>query len=384
MRILVTSSPGAGHIHPLVPLAAALQSAQHEVLWATEAAACARVERYGFRSAPAGISVQERRRVLLEHAPNVLAIPERERRHVFLPVMFGRIAAPPMRADLVAIVDRFRPDVVIHEVGEFAAAPVAAARDIPHVTVGFGLALPPSLLAATAAEVADVWKAEGLEPSDSAGLYDHLYFHPLPPGLGETITASTATAMRPLHFDGAANDEPDWIAGFGRDRPAIYVTFGTEIAGLAPWTEMIEALGAIDADAVATFGSTIAQAPDRVPPNVRVEEYVPQTFLLDRATAVASHAGSGTLFAAAARGLPQLCLPIGADQWDNADALDATGAGRTLELEERDAATIHDALTQLLESSSTRDAANTLAGDFAALPHPRERVSLIEARARNS
>ena len=42
------------------------------------------------------------------------------------------------------------------------------------------------------------------------------------------------------------------------------------------------------------------------------------------------HAGSGTLLAALARGLPQLCLPQAADQFGNAAACVGAGAGRTL------------------------------------------------------
>ena len=51
---------------------------------------------------------------------------------------------------------------------------VAAARGIPHVTLAFGAALPPPLLSAVTAKVADIWAAEGIAPSPDAGLYDHL------------------------------------------------------------------------------------------------------------------------------------------------------------------------------------------------------------------
>ena len=381
MRVLVTSTPGAGHIHPLVPLAAELMTAGHDVVWATAAESCSRVERYGFAAVAAGMSGDERRRLFVARVPDLSVLPVRERRKEVLPVLFGGIAAPKMRDDLAGIVDDLEPDVIVHDLLEFAAAPVAAARGIPHATLSFGGALPPGVLAAAAASVAEVWTAEGLMASDSAGLFDHLYLHPLPARLGGTLASSVVHSVRPMHFDGATgNDSPDWISSFGRDRPGVYVTFGTEVARLAPWSEILDALETTDVDAVVTLGSDI-QAGDlgAVPANVRVEQYVPQTFVLDRATMVVSHAGSGTLFAAAARGLPQLCVPISADQWENADALTRTGAGLTIELDARDTESIRNALTRLLHDRAHANAARALADDFAALPHPREHVHTLEA-----
>ncbi|MDQ3675606.1 MAG: glycosyltransferase, partial [Actinomycetota bacterium] len=45
------------------------------------------------------------------------------------------------------------------------------------------------------------------------------------------------------------------------------------------------------------------------PPRVVLERYIPQTLLLPVCDVVASHAGSGTVLAALAHGIPQLCLP---------------------------------------------------------------------------
>jgi hypothetical protein len=378
----VTSTPGSGHIHPLVPLAAELQAAGHDVLWATAEEACAQVERYGFRATPAGLPGAERRRRFAERAGAVLPrLGERERRAVLLPVMFGEIATPPMLRDLVSVFDSFQPDVVIHDLVEFAAAPIAAARGIPHVTVSFGCALSPALIAVAAASVADVWTSVGTLPSPSAGLYDPLYLHPLPAGFGLPPGTDSAMSIQPMHFDGAAgSDVPPWIVDFGHDRRGVYVTFGTEMAQLAPWPAVIEAIGSIDADFVVTLGAqvdagTLGAAPD----NVRLEQYVPQTWLLDRVSAVASHAGSGTLFATAARGIPQLCIPIAADQWENSDALAATGAAISLEVHQRAADDIYDAMVTLLDGRQHTSAALTLADAFTALPHPRDHVATIEA-----
>jgi UDP:flavonoid glycosyltransferase YjiC (YdhE family) len=59
MRVLFTSSPGWGHIHPMVGLARAFLDRGDSVLWITGADACARLEREGFDASPAGLGERE-------------------------------------------------------------------------------------------------------------------------------------------------------------------------------------------------------------------------------------------------------------------------------------------------------------------------------------
>lgn len=64
MRVLVTSTPGAGHAYPVMPLATDLQQAGHEVLWATAEDGAALVRAHGFDVAVAGMNLQDRRAFL--------------------------------------------------------------------------------------------------------------------------------------------------------------------------------------------------------------------------------------------------------------------------------------------------------------------------------
>lgn len=365
----------------MVPLIGELQRAGHDVLWATRRDGCAMLERYGFRALSATAANRGSSGMTEQEIATAAALPARERRLAVMPTMFGRIGARHMRDGLVPIVDEYRPDVVIHDLVDFAAAPIASARGIPHVTLAFGTALPPLLLQAVAAAVADLWVDEGLVPSADVGLYDHLYLHPLPPTFGETPTAPAVRRMRPMHYDGSVvAGEPGWIHEFGRDRPGVYITFGTVMAGGAPWGALVEAVNDLEADVVMTVGTKFDAASLGVlPDNVRVEGYVPQTHLLSRAAVVVSHAGSGTMFAAAARRIPQLCLPMGADQWENADALARSGAGLTLEPDERNPDRVRTSLLSLLDGGDHKYAAMILADDFAALPHPSAHVPTIES-----
>jgi UDP:flavonoid glycosyltransferase YjiC (YdhE family) len=63
VRVIVSSSPGYGHVLPMVPLARALLAAGHEVLWGTGRDACLLVSAAGIDSRPAGLSDRQREEV---------------------------------------------------------------------------------------------------------------------------------------------------------------------------------------------------------------------------------------------------------------------------------------------------------------------------------
>ena len=71
----------------------------------------------------------------------------------------------------------------MHDQAEYAAAIVASAAGILHVTHGFGDVLPKHRVARTGDDVADLWRDAGLEPRPYGGSYDHLYLDLYPPSL---------------------------------------------------------------------------------------------------------------------------------------------------------------------------------------------------------
>jgi UDP:flavonoid glycosyltransferase YjiC (YdhE family) len=117
------------------------------------------------------------------------------------------------------------------------------------------------------------------------------------------------------------------------------------------------------------------------PPRVVVERYVPQTRLLPACDVVASHAGSGTVLAALALGIPQLCLPQAADQFLNAAAVAGAGAGLAIRPEEVDAAGVGDAIRRLLDDGGFRVQARRLADEIASMPLPEAVVTVLETLA---
>jgi UDP:flavonoid glycosyltransferase YjiC (YdhE family) len=384
MRVLVTSTPGAGHAYPMMPLANALRDHGHQVLWAVAEDGIDLVHQHGFEVAVAGMTVADRRAFLEPQLADILSGPPRLRRGRLFAGLFAHAAAPKMVSDLGTIFDRFRPELVVHEVGEHGAAPHAVARGLPHVTVAYSGALPDYAVPMTEAALAPVWESLQLSPPTMTDIAGDVYFHPFAKSMGQASNLGQSREMRPVAITADRRDVPEWIASFGRDRPAVYVTAGTTpiVATLAPWRQKFEALASLDVDVLATIGPQFSVDDlGPIPANVRIERFVAQELILDRVALVVSHAGAGTMLATACAAIPQLLIPTWADQWENADAIARTGAGIMLEENQRDSATIHDAALALLEHAESRSAAGRLAAEILAMPSPAEHVDTLERLA---
>ena len=106
--------------------------------------------------------------------------------------------------------------------------------------------------------------------------------------------------------------------------------------------------------------------------------------MMARASLLVSHAGSGAVLGAAACGVPQLCLPMGADQFDNADVIAEAGCGLSLDPHEVSVDSVAASIRRLVEDPSIQDACHVVADEIAAMPEPVEHVPEIEALTRQA
>ena len=118
--------------------------------------------------------------------------------------------------------------------------------------------------------------------------------------------------------------------------------------------------------------------PGPQPPNVRIEAHVAHAALFPHCAAVVSHGGSGTVVDALAAGLPQVVLPMGADQPLNAARVEALGAGIVLDVPRSTPAEIGAAVRTVLEEPAYRAAAERVRDEARALPGPDHAVALLE------
>jgi UDP:flavonoid glycosyltransferase YjiC (YdhE family) len=380
LRVLCTSTGGAGHVNALAPIAMAMRDAGHDVRWAVGPDGGEAVASMGFAWSPAGLTTAARRSAALADIPAIMQLPMAERRGPLFSALFAR-AAMAMRPDLGPLLDDVQPDVVIRETAELAAAAMAPARGIPVVTVAFSGALPAAARPPVVEALGPLWAAEGGGDPTWSDLAGDLYIHPFPPSFGQV---PSATAMRMVRPTGRApdGDPPPWIDALG-DRPAVYVSAGTEPPSATfPWPAVLAALGRLPVDAVVTIGPHVDDATlGPIPSNARVERFVPQAWVLPRVTGVISHGGAGTVLGAAAHGRPQLVVPLFADQWENGLAVVDAGCGAVLEPEHRGDADVDAAVRDLLDDAARRDAAARVAVEIAAMPTSADVVPDIEALA---
>lgn len=382
MRVLVTSTAGLGHVNPMVPLAQAMVARGHDVLWAAPADGVGHIEARGIRAVatcPPGLTRpgEARRRY-----PEFDTLAPEEVPDVLFGKLFGAMAAPPMLAGLVPVAMEWRPDLVVSDAAEFAGHIVAAELGVPSVSKGFGPILPERRMVAAGEEVAPLWRSRGLEPRPYGGAFDHLYLDIYPPELHLQPAAHVPRRhpLRPVSDEGPPDTtSPLPLPDARSDAPLVYVTMGTVFNNPEPLQVVLAGLGVLDVRVLVTVGP---QADPAVlgpqPAHVRIERYVPQSLVLPCCDAVVSHAGSGTVLATLASGLPQLCVPQGADQYLNATAVATAGVGIALMPGQATADAIRDAVAHLLGDASFRDAAGRVSASIASMPSPDDVAAVLE------
>lgn len=382
MRVLITTPSGLGHVLPMVPLARAIHARGHDVRWATAADTMSVVEAAGLPAIAAGMDQHDRFPEFWRRHPEVRDLPASQVPDVMFPKMFGGIAAPVMLADLLAVVRDWPPDLVVHDAAELAAPIVAAQQGLPSVVKAFGAAVPPNRVAAAAEEVAPLWRSLDLEPRPFAGCYDHLYLDVYPPSLQGPAAdhIERRQLLRPVAYDVAAGEVGEVPLPRSRpDRPLVYLTMGTAFNDADTLRHAVDAIAALDVRLLVTVGPSgdPARLGDQ-PDHVVVERYVPQTLVFEQCHVVASHGGSGTALAALHAGIPQLCLPQGADQFRNAAAITTCGAGLQLAPDAATGPAIADAIARLLEEPAFRTAAVGLSEAITAMPSPDDVAAVLE------
>jgi MGT family glycosyltransferase len=172
----------------------------------------------------------------------------------------------------------------------------------------------------------------------------------------------------------------------GREGPFVYVTLGTVMGNMdeskSLFNVVLEAVKSLPIRVLFTIGKDLpAEALGDIPANVRVERFVPQDDVIPHAAAVICHGGSGTMLGTAAAGVPMVVVPMFADQPQNAERVEALGAGLGLPKGKATPEGVREALSRVLAEKSFRDVARKLATEMAALPLIDDVVTELEALA---
>ena len=141
-----------------------------------------------------------------------------------------------------------------------------------------------------------------------------------------------------------------WVSPFAADdaRPLVLVGFSTTFQNHAGCLQRtINALSELPVRAVVTLGGAIHDGEVSAAANTAIVDSAPHTHLMKEAALVITHGGHGTLTKALVHGLPQLVIPHGRDQVDNAVRVTHRGAGLSLD-PSADVDTLRAAIRRLL------------------------------------
>lgn len=381
MRVLFCSSPLLGYFLPLVPWAWALRAAGHEVRVATSGEgleACGRAGLHAFDAAP-GVDVDHVfRSIIASRKPGPPPTPGR-----LPPLEPGQVSPFAKVADLMTdetmrIARAFRPTLVIYPRLHILGRLVAEVLGVPVVEHSPGLPLIPDRLGSLQWLITpEACERHGrsLELARPATL-----LHPTPPSM-LTDAFPTGWPTRYVPYNGSNGVLPPWLLA-PPTRPRVCVTLGSVtpgMKGVGVVKHVVEALAGRDVEAVLALGGADLQALGTLPDNVRVTGWVPLNELLPSCGAIVHHGGAGTTWTALALGIPQLIMPHGADQPDNAEAAQRRGLAVSLSPVPENRDVIETALDRVLKDGALRAEAHAVQKEMAGLPTPHDMVERLAA-----
>lgn len=162
--------------------------------------------------------------------------------------------------------------------------------------------------------------------------------------------------------------EPAWAEPWqspwpvGDRRPLVAVSFSTGFQNqVASLQRVADALRRLPVRGLITLGDTILPHELVASDNVRLVHSAPHDALMREADVVVGHGGHGTTLRALVHRRPQLVIPHGRDQNDNAVRVTERGAGLSL-LPDASVTAIEQALMRLLREPAFAHAAADLGG----------------------
>ena len=404
-RILVATVPDIGHINPIVPLARELVARGHEVRWYIGMKHAARIEATGGRFVGFTLARDYDDLQIEREFPGRSALAGLDQLRFDLMRIFID-PAPGQFADIQAIADVWKPDVIVADptmvgagfVHERLDIPLAIVSVLPCVlrsrdTAPFGLGLPPS--SSIAGRVRNALLNQLIEHVVFRGVQAHWQRTRAQVDLarGEFLFDAPRRISRFLlptvpGFEYPRSDLPDnvdfigilpvdaplgverpgWFDELDGSRPVVHVSQGT-IANAKPelFAPTIEGLASDDVLVVVATGGRprgelgLAQVAD----NVRVASMLPYADLLPRTSVMVTNGGYGGVQIALSHGVPIVVAGTTEDKPEVAARVAWSGAGINLRTSTPSAESVRNAVRDVLARPTYRRHAERLAQEYA-------------------
>ena len=384
MRVGVASFGDTGHIYPLLGFADVLLTAGHDVIILTGSNRVPWLTDLGYAAKAVGETIGWGVAQVQSRFPELSTSMPAEQAWRFDAELFADALPRAMAPALVTAFESRRPDLVLYESTNLGAVLAAAELNIPAVcldlwAVGRWHVKPAEL----EQRVRAVWAERSALPLTLDPLLGRAHLDPAPASLrmpAATEGDSIRLPTRQIAWGDPRTSLTPWLTSH-HSRPVVYLTLGTVGWGTVDlMRDALAGLTELPVDVLVAIGSYFD--PNQLgplPDSVRVERFVRQDLVLPQVDLALHHGGSGTVLAAAAEGVPQLVMPMGADPFQNAEALAVSGAGVALPQGGVTATAVRNGVRQLMEDPSHRAAANRVRVEILALPTPAERIDDLVA-----
>lgn len=292
--------------------------------------------------------------------------------------------AKAFATELLAAVDRFRPDLLLVDIALSYALVAARRSGLPTAVLGhfpYQLLLGPfaPLFESRLGEI-NAYAAElGLTPLashqalvEAASLVLVPSYRPF-----DEIEAPAANVMHVGPWRSERNGCETWrrrVPG----RPLVLVGLSTSHQNqVALLQRLCDALAALEVEALVTTGAAIAPEWLRAAANTTVLRFLSHDAVLPSTDLLITHAGHGTVMAGVTHGVPMLCFPMGRDQPMIADRVARLGLGSVAD-PEAPVAEIQRAVAAMLADAETRRRARAFAQSLVGHPGLDDAVRLVE------
>jgi MGT family glycosyltransferase len=427
MKILVASTPAAGHLNPILAVAKILIAAGHDVVGLTGTWLRDRVEGAGlkFHPLPAGADLDARD--ILALVPELRDLPPGPERTCAL---VNRVFADPIPGQhrgLQQVLQEFPADVIVADDMYYGVLPMLLgprAKRPPVVLCGTSIlhcrrddgapnfeGLPLAVTKAQRDEYAALARKrhDEMELPILRRVNGHLADLGAPP-LTMILPESTVELAdsyiqlsvpsfefprdfpRSVQFVGTPPivpnqvPPPSWADELDGSRKVVLVTQGTvdnfdlgllvgpTLAALANEPDLLVM--------VTAGGRPIDAIPGSIPANARVASYLPFEWALARADVLVTNGGYGSVNQAMSFGVPLVTAGLTADKADVNVRVAWSGVGINLATNEPTSQALRDAVRTVLDKPDYRARASAMAAEFAAIDTRSEILRIISEAVR--
>ncbi|MER6049812.1 activator-dependent family glycosyltransferase [Streptomyces sp. NPDC020883] len=412
MRVLLTSLAHNTHYYSLVPLAWALRAAGHEVRVASPPSLTDVITSTGLPAVPVGDD-QPAAELLAEMGGDLVPYqrgfefaevePAQEttwehllgQQSMMSALCFAPFSGAATMDDIVDFARDWRPDLVVWEPWTYAGPIAARACGAAHARILWGPdaigrsrrrflealeRVPEELREDPIAE----WLGWTLDrygcAFDERDVLGHWVIDPGPRSTRLDL-GQTTVPMCYVPYNGRAVIEP-WLAE-KPERPRVCLTLGisareTYGRDAVSYSELLQALGRMEIEVVATLDASQQKRLGSLPDNVVPVDFVPLDALLPSCAAIIHHGGAGTWSTALLHGVPQILLPALWDAPLKAQQLQRLSAGLNLPAATLTARRLADAVHTAVHDPAIRAGARRLREEMLADPTPAAIVPTLE------